>query len=89
MEQEQRLPRETGGRKPNHLEASCARAIEDELWEAVEKLEHRAETLTSFSQRQRSSGHPDLAEAYGKKAVESKEHARSIRKLLIFPREDG
>ena len=89
MEQDHRFIGKTGSRETNYLEASCRRAIEDELWEAVEKLEHRAETLTSFSRRQWSYRRYDLAEVYGKKALESREHAQSIRKLLIFPREEG
>ncbi len=64
------------------LETSFHEALEDELGEFLNKLEHRAEILVAISQDQCTSGCYELAELYRKQAMNSKANARSIRKLL-------
>jgi len=65
------------------LKPSCRKALENELWEALCKLEHRAEILIAISHDQRTSGWYELAEAYKKQSMNSKAKAQSIRKLLV------
>ena len=57
--------------------------LENELWESLNKLDHRAEILIAISHNQRASGSYESAEAYRKQAMKSKAHAQSIRKLLM------
>ncbi len=82
MEKEDRPSRNGINREFGPLEAPSGKAIESELSEALKKLEHRVEVLTSISLQQRTSGYHELAEAYRKQAAESKASAQSIRKLL-------
>jgi hypothetical protein len=62
---------------------SCPEALQNELWESLTKLEHRAEILMAISHHQRTSGRYESAEAYKKQAMNSTAYAQSIRKLLM------
>jgi hypothetical protein len=61
----------------------CSEVFEDELLGLLNKLEHRVEVLMAIARNRRASGCYESAEAYKKQAIESKEHAESIRKLLM------
>ena len=64
------------------LDATCRKTLENELSEALKKLEHRVEVLNSISREQQISGYYELAEAYRNQAAELKSSAQSISKLL-------
>ena len=53
------------------LKPSRPEAFQNELWESLSKLEHRAEILMAISQNQRTSGRYELAETYKKQAMSS------------------
>ena len=65
------------------ITTSCPEVLENELLRLLNKLEHRVEVLMAIAHNRRSSGCYESAEAYKKQAMESKEHAESIRKLLM------
>jgi len=65
------------------LKRSWHETLESELWESLNKLDHRAEILIAISQNQQASGSYELAEAYREQAMKSKAYAQSIRKLLM------
>jgi hypothetical protein len=65
------------------------KTIESELSEALKKLEHRVEVLTSISHEREIFGDYGLAEAYRNQAAESKAYAKSIRKFLEFGQGGG
>lgn len=65
------------------LKPICQKHLQNELWGALSKLEHRAEILMAISQNQRTCGRYEMAEAYKRQAMNSKAYAQSIRKLLI------
>jgi phage baseplate assembly protein W len=82
MEKEDRPSRNGINRGFDPLDTISRKAIESQLSEALKKVEHRVEVLTSISLQQSMSGYYELAEAYRKQAAESKASAQSIRKLL-------
>ncbi len=63
--------------------------IQNELSEALKKLEHRVEILTSISREQEIYGYYELAEAYQRQADESQAYVQSIRKMLKLDQEGG
>jgi hypothetical protein len=65
------------------ITTSRSEVLEDELLGLLNKLEHRVEVLMAIAHNQHASGCYELAESYKKQAMESKEHAESIRKLLM------
>ena len=65
------------------ISTSGPEVLENELLRLLNKLEHRVEVLMAIARHQRASGCYESAEAYKKQATESKEHAESIRKLLM------
>ncbi len=65
------------------FQGKAYKAIHDDLWSLLGKLEHRAEILTAIAHEQRASGRNEMAEAYKKQTIESKKHAESVRKLLM------
>ena len=86
MDKEDHLPQAKANKKlasSVRLRPSSHKALENELWGSLSKLEHRAEILIAISHNQRTSGWYELAEAYKKQAMNSKAKAQSIRKLLI------
>jgi len=82
MEKEDKSSREETSQEFDVLATPSRMAIESELSEALKKLEHRIEILTSIYREQQVSGHHAVAEAYHKQAAESKAYAQSIRRLL-------
>ena len=70
-------------RKTYQYQGKTYKAIHDDLWSLLDKWEHRAEILAAIAREQRASGRHEIAEAYRKQAIESKEHAESVRKLLM------
>jgi hypothetical protein len=82
MEEEDRSSRKGINQGPDPLDPPSRKATESELSEALKKLEHRVEVLTSISREREISGYYGLAEAYRKQAAELKAYAQSIRKLL-------
>jgi len=89
MEKEDRLSREEINQEFGALDTPSRMAIESELSEALKKLEHRVEVLTSIYREQQTSGHHAVAEAYRKQADESKAYAQSIRRLLDSSQRGG
>jgi hypothetical protein len=65
------------------LERSWPEALESELRESLNKLDHRAEILIAISDNQRAAGCYELAEAYGKQAMKLKAYTQPIWKLLM------
>jgi len=82
MGKEDRPSREGIEQEFDVLDTPSRMAIESELSEALKKLEHRIDVLTSIYREQQTSGHHAVAEAYRKQAAESKAYALSIRRLL-------
>jgi len=70
-------------RKTYQFQGRTYKAIQDQLWSLLDRLDHRAEILTAIAHEQRASGHYELAEAYKKQAIESKRHAESVRQLIM------
>jgi hypothetical protein len=82
MEEEDRPSRKGINQGFDPLDTPSRKTIESGLSEALKKLEHRVEVLTSISREQEISGYYGLAEAYRKQAAESKAYAQWLRKLL-------
>jgi hypothetical protein len=89
MEKEDRPSREETNQECGAFDTPSRMAIESELSEALKKLEHRVEILTSIYRERQTSGHHAVAEAYRKQADESKAYAQSIRRLLKGRAESG
>jgi hypothetical protein len=82
MEEEDRFSRKGINQGFDPLDGPSRKALEGELSEALKKLEHLVEVLTSISHEQEISGYYGLAEAYSHHAAESEAYAKLIRKLL-------
>ena len=80
--EEDKCSREGINQGSDPLEEPPLKAVESRLSEALEKLEHHVEILTSISHEREIFGDYGLAEAYRKQAAESKAYAQSIRRLL-------
>ena len=70
-------------RKICQFQGRTYKAIQDQLWSLLDRLEHRMEILAAIAHKQRASGRHELAEAYKKQAIESKKQVDSVRKLLM------
>jgi hypothetical protein len=78
MDKEDHLSQRKANKKltpKTHLNASYREALENELWESLNKLEHRVEILRAISCDQRASECYELAKVYRKQAMETKVYA--------------
>ena len=67
----------------HELISASAAEVESALWSAVRALNDRAATLETLAAAAERAGNRDSAEAYGKRAGETRDHAELVRRFML------